>query len=210
MRVSVINSIVTPRSTSKAATHEDLARLADQLATRSIMDFASSAARTVAFTKLGVSPPKGGVSYLQDVQAFEFYTGTAWVGLAGNWANYAVAWTAVGVAPSIGNGSQIGRWSRFNRLAIAEVLTTWGTTTSSGTGVWFFSLPVAASSTGVNLGGGSWFANDLVTQDYSGACKVETTTTFRGVWHTGSIGGTVPFTYGTGDTLRMQVLFEPA
>ncbi|MEV4417035.1 hypothetical protein [Catellatospora sp. NPDC049609] len=79
MPTTEINSITTPESTSSPTVHEDLARLANQLVLNQIMRFANSAARTVAFTRLGVSPHHGAVSFLADVRRYEQYNGVAWV-----------------------------------------------------------------------------------------------------------------------------------
>jgi hypothetical protein len=127
-----------------------------------------------------------------------------------DWTSYSPAWTSSGSAPSIGNGTLSGRYARLGNLIIGEVGLNYGSTTNGGTGVWFFSLPVTASATGFIRGGGTWFANDITVQDYSGVVKMETSTTVRMVSGTGSVGASSPFTPGNGDTYRLQFLYEPS
>ena len=53
--------------------------LNEYLMQQTVMVFASSAARTSAFTTAGVTITEGMVTYLLDVNAFQVYNGTAWV-----------------------------------------------------------------------------------------------------------------------------------
>ena len=51
----------------------------EYLMNQTVMVFASSAARTSAFTAAGVTITEGMVTYLLDVNAFQVYNGTVWV-----------------------------------------------------------------------------------------------------------------------------------
>jgi hypothetical protein len=70
---SKINSYVTPESTDKPVVAEDLAKIVNQMMLGDVMYFASTAERTAVFAALGVSPPKGAVSYLADLDRYERY-----------------------------------------------------------------------------------------------------------------------------------------
>lgn len=48
---------------------------------QTVMVFASSAARTTAFTAASLSPSEGMVSYLQDTNKIQVYNGSTWIGL---------------------------------------------------------------------------------------------------------------------------------
>jgi hypothetical protein len=72
---SAINKYVTPESTAKPVVAEDLKKIVDQMMLGDVMYFASVAERTTTFAALGVSPPKGAVSYLADVDRYERYSG---------------------------------------------------------------------------------------------------------------------------------------
>jgi len=91
----------------------------EYLMNQTVMVFASSAARTTAFSSAGVTITEGMVSYLLDTNATQYYDGTTW-------ASYA---TAAGVVTSLtGTANQI--------------------TVSASTGAVTASLPSAVSITG--------------------------------------------------------------
>jgi hypothetical protein len=78
-----------------------------------------------------------------------FQTGisTADVGNTYNVAEtYTVTWTAAGSAPSIGNGTLTGSYSRNGNTVVVSISLNIGSTTNLGAGAWSFSLPF----TGVN------------------------------------------------------------
>lgn len=129
---------------------------------------------------------------------------------APGWTSYNVTWTSTGTTPAIGNGTLAGRYRQpiNGDLVIAEVRLVGGSTTTWGTGVFFFSLPVAASS--ATVGGGAGFLLHFGVQDYSATIKMETTTTIRIMVGTGSMSGTGPFTWTTSDEMRAQVIYSPA
>jgi hypothetical protein len=79
---------------------ETLARnIADALAQRSIMRFASATARAATLT--GQTPAVAGmVTYLQDVKRLEFYTGSAWSPLSASLMD----WTALNAVGSYSSG----------------------------------------------------------------------------------------------------------
>jgi len=129
-----------------------------------------------------------------------------------DWVSYTPVWTSSGTAPSLGNGSLTGRSRAFGTsLIICEVRLVFGSTTTGGTGIWFFTLSHTATADAVNLSGGTWHALDVGVQDYGGTTKMDTTTTFRCQISTGNgVGATLPFTFANTDTLRSQVIFESA
>jgi len=60
---------------------------------------------------------------------------------------YTPAWTTSGVAPSLGDGVLSGVYMKIGTLVNFSILFIMGTTTTTGTGGWSFSLPVTAVST---------------------------------------------------------------
>jgi len=65
-----------PAGTDLAGTTDDAIRtLAEQVRLKSVLVFASAAARTAAFATAGVTPTEGMVSYLLDVHRLEVYGG---------------------------------------------------------------------------------------------------------------------------------------
>lgn len=72
----------------------------------------------------------------------------------GDWIGYTPVWTTAGTAPALGNGSLAGRYRLIGRTMFLSIALTIGTTTTTGTGVWAFSLPagIAARDYGVGTG----------------------------------------------------------
>ena len=58
------------------------------------------------------------------------------------WTAFTPVWTSTGTAPSIGNGSILGRYYQQGKLIFATYLIQFGTTTTFGTGTWGFSWPI--------------------------------------------------------------------
>lgn len=137
---------------------------------------------------------------------------------APGWTAYTPAWTAFGVAPAIGNGTATGayRQSTDMDLVIVRGNLTFGSTTTYGTGIYFFSLPVAASAGWIGCAGGTGYALDTAVQEYAGVVKIDGSTTLRilpasnNTDSTANWGPTAPFTFGNGDSVRFQVIYEPA
>lgn len=218
MPTSEINSITTPEGTGQPVTHEDLIKIVRQMVQHEVMSFASVAERTAVFATLGVSAPVGALSHITATKAYEKWDGTAWIGALGAWTTYTPAWTASGTPPALLNGTLTGRWLRMNQLIIAELSLTMGSTTTFGTGVYFFSLPSTASASSIvfNAAGQAW-ALDAGVKETGGICKIEAGgTTFRisgapiAAGTGDNWGQTVPFTWGSTDVLTARVMYEPA
>lgn len=77
----------------------------------------------------------------------ESWTGSAWVA-PGDWVAYTPTWTAAtGTAPSIGNGSLVGRYTVIGKTCHVRVGWKAGSTTTFGSGgEWRFSLPFTAAT----------------------------------------------------------------
>jgi hypothetical protein len=78
----------------------------------------------------------------------------------GAWTSYGVTWTSTGTAPAVGNGALVGYYGKVGRVVTVKISLTSGSTTTYGTGVYIFSLPFAAATTGVPSAGipqmGGW------------------------------------------------------
>ena len=134
----------------------------------------------------------------------------AWAAFAATFQNYAPTWTASGVAPSLGDGTLTGKYVQIGGLVVARVGWTAGSTTTYGTGTWKFSLPVAAAG---SVCGGTAQGNDVGVNLYSmiavpaGATEFALQTT---AVPAGAVGPTVPFTWGSTDTIVATVIYEAA
>lgn len=67
-------------------------------------------------------------------------------------ASFTCAWTASGTAPTIGNGSLAADFRRKGAVNFVNISLTIGSTTTLGTGQWFFSLPYLDYTFGRYLG----------------------------------------------------------
>lgn len=91
-----------------------------------------------------------GVSGLQiyeyDTKAYGFYDGTTWVMWDTHWWTYAPGWWSSATQPSIGNGSITGKFLRSGRECSVHIALIAGSTTTYGSGQYYFSTPSAMSS----------------------------------------------------------------
>lgn len=132
---------------------------------------------------------------------------------AGAWASYTPAWTSSGTAPALGNGTLTGRYIQVGKVVVVNIYLLFGSTTTPGTGVWFFSLPVTADNAVVAHG--SAILGDSGVSSYMGVARQETTTTFSIPVYAGAAGGSVsnasvgvPFTWGVADFLQATLPYQ--
>lgn len=125
-----------------------------------------------------------------------------------DWVSYTPTWTASTTNPTLGNGTLNGRWRRDGDSLEGRIQIIGGSTTNYGSGMWGFSLPSGVSIDsskapfGLNLSVGKGFASDVGVNVYQSTVLVTNATTLNvnngGV---NSFSSTVPFAWGTGDTL---------
>lgn len=96
------------------------------------------------------SPAEGELSYLRSDDRYEWWNGSSWqtIFFPGPWQTYTPTWGAVtGAAPTIGNGSLLGRYQQIGKTVTFRAQINMGSTSTYGTGQWTIGLPVPASST---------------------------------------------------------------
>lgn len=116
--------------------------------------------------------------------------------------SYTPAWTAASVNPALGNGTLIGLASKRGRVVTVQLRLIAGTTTTFGTGVWYFSLPFVPSTTQQAVGAAH--AVDSGTTNVVGVCETLTDGTARMQVYfdaANAAGAAVPFTWASGDEL---------
>lgn len=84
---------------------------------------------------------------------------------------YTPSWTATTTNPTIGNGTLVGQWWRAGNLMIVNVNLTIGSTTNIGSGVYSFSLPIAAA-TGFAMISSCYFVDTSLSNNYPGSCQI--------------------------------------
>ncbi len=124
----------------------------------------------------------------------------------GAWTSYTPAWTSNGSAPALGNGSISGSYLQVQKLVIAKVVLITGTTSTYGTGIYFFSLPVAAAS-GLVYGSGLVTDNSPSAQ-YTAVAIYDSSTRFALVRDSGYVAATSPITFTTSDRIAALIGYE--
>lgn len=132
-----------------------------------------------------------------------------------DWAA-SVAWTSSGTAPALGNAVKVAKyWRTPNGLWVDTFQrVTFGTTSTFGTGVHFWSLPVTAAADQVASAIGEAYGLDAGTQEYTGVIKLESATTCRVIpaedTSATNWGQTSPFTWGNGDSIVLTARYRAA
>ena len=133
------------------------------------------------------------------------------------WTAYTPTWTAATTNPSIGNGTLAGRYTQIGKTCVLVIGLTMGSTTTYGSGNWSFSLPKTAKNTsGINFLGVAHIRK-VGTANYERVAQISPSlsTTVINMFtdptpgsNSQSISATVPFTWGDGDTLGVEITYE--
>jgi hypothetical protein len=137
-----------------------------------------------------------------------------------DWQSYTPTWTAFTTNPTLGNGTISGRYRRVGDSIQGQVTLSSGSTTSYGSGAWYFSLPSGLSidntknlqtSASVTNKAGMYNGGSI----FDGAVYYSSATTF-GVrsWLSNAtytshadVNSTVPFTWASGHSLTLNYEF---
>lgn len=133
--------------------------------------------------------------------------------LATTWTPYTPAWTALGTAPAIGNGTLTGSYKTIGtELIIVRIRFTAGSTSTYGTSSWLFSVPAgfSASASAINETSGSLYILDSGSQSRVGVVRFNTSSTLFLESNSGGVTSTVPQTWATSDQAIVTVAYEPA
>lgn len=122
---------------------------------------------------------------------------------------YTPTWGNSGTANTIGNGSVTGSYFQFagsGGLVVYRIRLTWGSSTTSGSGVWSFTVPVTSDSFWPGNGPDKVVAQDSSAGPafYRGHAIGNSTTTIivgTNASPVVSYSGTQPFTWASGDIL---------
>lgn len=137
----------------------------------------------------------------------------------GAWVSYTPSWTASTTNPTLGNGVLNGRYRIIGKSCMVMVYLKFGTTTTTGTGVYSFSLPFTSVNRTDNYWVGSAVFADAGVANYPGTCTIDfnastmvmigpvsaTQTSNPSGW-----GSNNPVTPGTNDNYRLTIEYEIA
>lgn len=191
--------------------------IANAIAQRSIMRFASAAARAAQLTG-SFAPVEGMISWLQDVDELDIYQGGAWVIFpfgSNAWTNYTPTWAGL---TNLGSSVSRGRYRQIGKTIDVIGCLDWGTSSSLGTGNITATLPVAASA--APLGSMGWQGtgryNDGVNawKSLTPFLNPSGTNVALQTMRTSDNGFTTPGSAGllwaTGANMRFQLTYETA
>lgn len=123
------------------------------------------------------------------------------------WTAYTPAWTAQTTNPVIGNGTITGRYCQVGKMVTMFVEIDMGTTTTYGSGAWHIGLPVNSTvSPPPYLGSGLAYNGT----SYIVLPQVSASTYAILLYGAGTVSGTNPFTWASGNILRVQITYEAA
>jgi hypothetical protein len=132
------------------------------------------------------------------------------------WTSYVPVWTAASVDPVLNNGTLTGKYKLIGKTCFVRLRLQMGSTTTYGTGAWYFSLPFnAVSAYGVIMpatmlnNGAAWYSGIVNGGRLGNTSKSEIQWQNTGGTADG-ISPTVPFTWGDTDELEFNGSYEIA
>ena len=122
----------------------DMAAMADRtqeiFTQKANMGVGTSTQRTAALSKF----PDGALWYDTTTSSEWRRVAGAWVNQDAGWNAYTTTWGAQVTAPSLGNGILDARYTQRGKTVTFSIELTTGSTTTYGTGIYTFTLPVAS------------------------------------------------------------------
>jgi hypothetical protein len=185
----------------------------DNLMNQSVIVFSNAAARTAAIT----SPVEGQITWLEDVDRYETYSGSAWVQVItpGAWTAFTPTFSVF----TLGNGTVSAAFTRIGRTVTVRMRVQLGSTSSMGSFP-SFTLPVTASSSYSYPSGsvGLLQIEDSGSRDFMGAMRLTSTTAADFLYYTvaaSAVGSdffrsNTPMTWATNDKFWLQMTYEAA
>lgn len=125
------------------------------------------------------------------------------------WTAYTPVWTSGGTAPVLGNGTLTGKWMQAGKLTVYQFTLTAGSTTTFGTGAWYFSSPFTAATLRAPAGAFTCWDNSAAVVRSNRVAYFATTTTIGAQDDAGGhVAATNPFAWATSDALIGSGTYE--
>jgi len=128
----------------------------------------------------------------------------------GDWSPYTPVWSSTGVAPTLGNGSIDGRYSRVGTTVYFHINLNIGSTATLGSGAYLFSIPVACLGVGP-------LAHVQLLDASAGQVWTATGQPFSSTQYSAyeitsksPISPTNPFAFAAGDAITLHGFYEAA
>lgn len=135
------------------------------------------------------------------------------VGVTG-WTAYTPTWSAAGTAVSLGDGTVAGAYAQVGKTVHFWFKFVAGSTSTFGTGLYRWALPVTADTAQVaRTGIGTAQINDTGTADYAAILRIESTTLCSALETSAAnqyVGQLIPMTWANGDGIYASGTYEAA
>jgi hypothetical protein len=139
------------------------------------------------------------------------------------WTTWTPTWTSTGTPPALVNGTVTARYVRIGNAVFCRFKYLVGSSDTLGTGIWEWTLPIAAQSSDVDYAGVAKL-EDAGNAGYGPAAVRITASTSKFQFqtplittHVGSVyvvnaqvTSTIPFSWGTGDYIAGSFFYEAA
>ncbi len=120
-----------------------------------------------------------------------------------------LTWTASSSNPSLGNGTLEGRYQLLGSKGVhLQVLLTYGSTSTPGTGYWIFNLPFTATADSVKFSKGIGFMDDISAQGRPGSSRIINTTQAIMDNSGGAVTGTSPVVPASPDRYTLDIVYD--
>jgi len=136
--------------------------------------------------------------------------------------SYTPTWTSSGTAPSLGNGTIVGKYQQIGKLVTFRAVLTLGSTSTIGTGQYSLSLPVNAINQDIATINGSGFAVDASAGasgyyfvrpdvvDSVSSVRLRLYNSSATYATLSSVAQDTPFTFTTSDSINISGTYEAA
>lgn len=120
-----------------------------------------------------------------------------------------LTWTASVSNPTLGNGTLVGRYQLLGTKRIRfQVLLTYGSTSTGGSGFWIFNLPFNAAADDVTFARGISHIDDVSTQGRPGGTRFFSASQIIMDNSGGVVSALSPMTAATGDKYGVDITYD--
>lgn len=161
------------------------------------------------------SPSAGRRIYETDTGKEYVYVSSTWTlcgdnAVYGAWTSYTPSWTSAGTQPALGNGVLAGKYRITGKTVELVVSVVFGSTTTWGTGQWYFTLPASVTHAFYCFGICMCYGS---SNYFMGALQTAASGTYFLAWAPTStanpamvaVTATSPFTWANTNSIYMQM-----
>ncbi|MGV9535019.1 hypothetical protein ACWEU6_21865 [Streptosporangium sandarakinum] len=159
---------------------------------------------------MAVTPVSPTAGQLIDKAFWDAQVYQQFVDLYSSWTSYTVTWTGATTNPTLGNGTLDGAYKAIGKTIAVRIRLVYGSTSSAGSGLWAFSLPVGFAPAAVQSLAG-FVSNQAGSARYAlGAYLTAGSGVFRiaAIDGTSGVSNNSPIVWANGDQLVLTGTYE--